>query len=163
MSRKRTSLEARFWPKVDRRGPDECWPWKASTNPDGYGWIRRIADGLMDLAHRVSWELNRGKIPSGMYVLHSCDNPPCVNPGHLWLGTQVDNMADMTRKGRKIGIVGPHGEAHAFAKVTAEQVREIRRIYAEGEISQKALGERYGLTQSPTSQIIRHETWKHVP
>lgn len=100
------SVEARFWAKVDVRGPDECWEWQASTTSSGYGQImvnarpRRITR-----AHRLSWTIANGPIPSGMVVCHRCDNPPCVNPAHLFVATQQDNIADMVRKGR--GFVPP--------------------------------------------------------
>ena len=93
-------LAERFWPKVDVRGPDECWPWRA-TQWRGYGKIGiGGATGTDVRAHRVSWEIHNGPIPAGMLVCHRCDAPSCVNPAHLFLGTQRDNMADMLAKGR---------------------------------------------------------------
>ena len=86
----------RFWDKVDKTG--ECWIWTASKNKKGYG---RFGFGSRaQLAHRVSWLLSNGEIPDGMLACHTCDNPPCVNPSHLWLGTQKDNVVDMSSKGR---------------------------------------------------------------
>lgn len=94
-------LADRFWPKVDRRGPDECWPWKAARRAAGYGKIGRGKSGRgWMLAHRASWELAHGPISSETLVLHRCDNPPCVNPAHLFLGTHADNVHDMVAKGR---------------------------------------------------------------
>lgn len=87
--------EERFWAKVEK-GPD-CWEWKAFRNK-GYG--KFTYNGRMYLAHRLSWILTNGPIPDGLGVLHSCDNPPCVNPDHLFLGTQLDNMRDASNKGR---------------------------------------------------------------
>lgn len=90
---------ASFWAKVERRGPDECWPWVGARKPRGYGNVR--IDGKYRLAHRVAWELATGTtIPSGCIVMHRCDNPPCCNPAHLLMGTMKDNTADMRRKGR---------------------------------------------------------------
>ena len=92
----RKTVEQRFWEKVDKRGPDECWQWTACTGPTGYGTF----DGKR--AHRVSWAWANGRpVPDGLVVCHSCDNPGCVNPAHLWAGTQRDNMHDCIRKGRR--------------------------------------------------------------
>ena len=88
----------RFWAKVDKSG--DCWLWTASKTKEGYGYFR--FDGAMRKAHRMSWLLTNGEIPEGMLVCHTCDNPSCVNPKHLWLGTNRDNMDDMNAKGRHV-------------------------------------------------------------
>ena|SRR6478736_2120937 len=94
----------RFWSYVDKRGPNECWPWVGYTHQQfGYGMISIVTQRPMLLAHRVSLELSGVAIPEGMNVLHRCDNPPCVNPAHLFPGTQADNMRDMQAKGRARG------------------------------------------------------------
>jgi hypothetical protein len=114
----RVPLETRFWSKVDQRGPDECWEWTASRNQFGYGQIMLGAYGTGGkarpfFAHRIAWELIHGPIETGLFVLHRCDNPPCVNPAHLFLGDQSDNMKDAHAKGRTrqtfaIGHKGSH-------------------------------------------------------
>lgn len=111
----------RFWAKVDKRGPDECWPWLAACVKDGYGGLKVYGKTVQ--AHRFSWELAHGcKIPEGKLVQHSCDNPPCCNPKHLFLGTDKTNAMDMVRKDR-----------HGMIKLTSATVIKIRTLYREGK------------------------------
>jgi len=152
--------KARFWSKVNRGGPDECWEWQAYriTQRGGYGHIRWKVDGrwAMVRAHRVAWELTHG--PAGdLGVLHACDNPPCCNPAHLFLGTQQSNMRDKIRKGRHL-----RGEQAPGARLTADDVRRIRRLYANGNISQRAIAERYAVGQGLISMIILRKRWAHI-
>ena len=145
---------ARFWAKVNTStDPNECWAWGGYITPGGYG---RTCWG--ESAHRRAYELSVGAIPEGMLVCHHCDNPVCVNPSHLFVGTPADNMADKARKGRG----QTRGELNRHARLTVEQVREIRRLYALGGISQTALAYQFGIRQSALSALIRHETWKHI-
>ena len=153
------SIAERFWPKVDKRGVDECWKWLASTQKFGYGTFN--LRGKIQLAHRISWMLHNGPIPKGKgyhgtCVLHHCDNPPCVNPKHLFLGTNNDNMADKVKKGR---IANNIGEQNCNAKLTWEQVCEIRVRYAKGGITQTKLGDEFGVTNQNISDIIRGKLW----
>lgn len=124
----------RFWPKVDRRGPDECWPWKGSRRGFGHGQIGGAGGrGTSPVgAHRVSWEIHYGPVPIGLCVCHRCDNPPCVNPSHLFLGTHADNVADKVAKGRGRAASRP-GAGNPNAKLTESDVAEIRRRLLTGE------------------------------
>jgi hypothetical protein len=120
---------ARFWSKVDRRGPDECWPWLGHLDDGGYG---RVGRGHF-VASRVAWELhNEAQVPEGQRVLHSCDNPPCMNPAHLWAGTQKDNVQDAISKGRAPHLVMQptckrgHARTEATTYVTPNGKRQCR-------------------------------------
>ena len=151
----RKTLEERLWDKVSRRGEDDCWEWSAYSI-DGYG---RIYDkGRLVLAHRVSWEINNGPIPSDMHCLHKCDNPSCVNPGHLFLGDHSDNMRDMGAKGRSRASLGGTNDN---SKLTEESVIEIRRMAACGN-DHKWLASLYGVMPSCISKIVTYRTWSHI-
>lgn len=168
-------LTDRFWSKVDRgTDPQACWLWTAGVFRAGYGHFS--GPGGQDIkAHRFSWELHRGPIPNGLWVLHNCpdgDNPRCVNPDHLWLGTNTENTADREAKGRT--ATGdrsgsrlhperlPRGSDVAISRLTEVQVLEIRRRYAAGGVSQTALAEQFSVTQTAISLVIRRRTWRHV-
>jgi hypothetical protein len=133
-----------------------CWFWLGCLNGDGYGGIKIAGRSL--LAHRASWETFNGPIPDGLCVLHRCDIPCCVNPDHLFIGTQLENIEDRTRKGRgrKIGYAG---EAHPLAIMTAEDVKTIRASQEQQDV----LAGRYGVSQAHISNIVRRKKWKHVP
>lgn len=147
---------ARFWSKVDcSGGPDSCWIWTAGRS-GGYGTFRFPGETK---AHRVAWILTSGKIPGGLHVLHSCDNPPCCNPNHLRCGTHADNMSDMAAKKRSRS---PRGEGVSIAKLTEADIPVIRRLYAEDGLSQQAIADRYGVSQEAISCVVRRDTWKHV-
>ena len=145
------SLEERFWSKVDKGGPDECWLWQAAT--DGWGYGRSSVRGKTKLAHRVSYELEKGPIPEGLCVCHSCDVPPCVNPQHLFVGTQQDNITDRYKKGRSAS-----GEKHGRAKLTDFEVRLIRA----SDKPQRELAVDFGVGQQQVSHIKNHKRWTHI-
>lgn len=148
---KRGSLEDRFWPKVDVRGPEECWPWMAGTDGHGYGVIWDLDLRRMEKAPRVAFRLAGGVLLDGQEACHTCDNPPCCNSRHLFAGTQQENIADMHRKGR-----GGHpnfvGETHPNAKLSNADVAEIRRRYVPRQNS-AALAVEFGVTRTAISQI----------
>jgi hypothetical protein len=146
-------------------GPaDTCWPWAAARDRDGYG-VLSGPNRKQLRAHRVAWMLAVGPIPDGLHVLHRCDNPPCVNPAHLWLGTNADNSADMARKGRAAtGLANgaytqadrrPRGEAHGRAKLTDADVAAIRAAYGSGE-AQADIARRYNVGRAHVWRIV-HE------
>src|SRR5262245_2926568 len=209
MAKPKSPLEPRFWSKVSKTDPDKCWWWVASIDVNGYGQflVNRGQLGYqstsMAKAHSVAWLLTNGAIPDGMYLCHTCDMPRCVNPSHLFLGTQKDNMRDCVDKNRHgFGRVGqpiyytidhvrkiidaytsgtPVAEitrhhlisrthltrilkrhkiplrqrGDAMRKLTDTEVTQIRQLHAMGNISQIALGERFGVTQGAIGLIVR--------
>lgn len=148
-------LEQRFWPKVKKT--PTCWIWTGSKNRLGYGDIRIQNTTLRKRykAHRLSYILNKGEIPGGLFVCHSCDNPSCVNPNHLWLGTMQDNMADMVKKGRQ-----NKGERNGHAKLSNKQAREIRQLYKTGDFTQLQLAKRYGISDGQVCDLVNNKTYK---
>lgn len=148
---------ARFMTKVDQG--DECWMWKGGRYNTDYG--RFCANARMYLAHRASYEIFVGPIPEGAFILHSCDNPPCVNPAHLRAGDHRENMADMKERGRaKSPCLA--GERHPHARLSEDDVREIRRRYASGKESQQRIADDFGVRQTLISQIVLRQAWRHV-
>ena len=153
----RKSIEERFWPKVNKNGTDGCWFWTASTNSSGYGQIGLGGhDGPPVAAHRVSWEIHNGPIPEGNFygttlVCHHCDEPLCVNPDHLFLGTQFDNMRDASKKGRM---------KNPAAKLNDRSVGQIRSHLATGKVRQDVIAAMYGVCQQTISDISTRKTYK---
>jgi hypothetical protein len=136
--------------------PDGCHEWQGNKFQSGYGRIK--VGGREHRAHRFIWTCAVGPIPDGKLVLHRCDNPPCVRLDHLFLGTNADNSADMANKGRasrNLTKVYASGEMHHNAKLSDEQVLELRRRYEAGGLNQAALAIQYGVSQALVSQIVR--------
>lgn len=152
-----TTFLSRFESKINRHSESGCWLWTGATT--GRGKYRHGSVGLPRLratakASRVAWELYRGRIPDGLQVLHSCDNPLCVNPEHLFLGTHAENMADMKEKGRST-----HGEKSARAKLTREQVFAIR----QSTEAHTVMAKQFGVPHHAIRQIRKGTTWPDVP
>lgn len=156
-------LKDRFWGKVDTsEGTEACWTWLAVKNEKGYGRIWSLPHGRQIYAHRAAWELEVGPIGEGLFVCHKCDNPACVNPAHLFLGTARENTRDATRKGRLVNPPVRVGEDNRKAKLTEKQVQEIRCKYAEG-CTQNKLACEYGVAQAHISQVVLGKVWKTNP
>lgn len=160
------ALTERFWAKVQKGEPDSCWLWTGACYLSGYGklYAGRV-DGKMlaHYAHRLSWELDHGHpVPDAGKILHRCDNPPCVNPAHLYLGTPADNARDRgeRRRGKEHR---QHGEANDNAKLTEVQVRaiivELQRLPRR---SQASIAEQFGIKQPQVSRIMRRVNWAHL-
>lgn len=153
-SKDHTPLVDRFFAKLGF-GSSDCWYWMAYTDPAGYGIF--IANGE-NKAHRTSYKLFKGEIPQGMKVMHKCDTRCCVNPDHLVLGTQADNVKDMVKKGRNKTVPKP-GAANPMARATNEVVAAIRSEVKAGAL-QIAMAEKYKLSKMTVSRIVRMESWK---
>lgn len=177
----------RFWAKVDK-SPIGCWIWTAAKLTGGHGYFRFM--GKMVRAHRVSWLIHNGEIPPGKCVLHNCpggDNPACVNPDHLWLGTQLENIEDARVKGqvqsgdnhhsrrhpenvqrgdnhhsRRNPETISHGSCHKLAKLTEEKVMSIRSKYSTGLFTQKQLAAENGVSKGLITNVVLRKCWKHI-
>ena len=180
---KNGTREERFWEHAERGSEDDCWEWQGYRTSKGYG---RMQVNYISLgAHRLSWEIHNGPVPDGLLVCHRCDNPPCVNPEHLFVGTCVDNAQDMLAKGRATtgasngAHTQPHrrprgdrngarthpekwrrGEAVNGAKLTESSVREIRRL--AGTASTYRLADKFGVSPATVQRTIARKTWRHV-
>ena len=151
------NLQERFDAQYEIVEPEGCWVWTGSLDRHGYGRIR--SEGPQLQAHRASWELHKGPVPKGegyhgICVLHRCDNPPCVNPIHLFLGSHTINMVDKVEKGRS-----PRGETHGKTKLTDLQVVEIRAL--AGTMLQREIGARFGVSQTHVGRLISQQRRPH--
>jgi HNH endonuclease len=155
----KASLASRFWKKVVvSADEDDCWGWIGCTVKK-YGYIQKVQNGEGRIyAHRVSWVLHNGPIPDGMWVLHKCDNQPCCNPRHLFVGTPKDNGADMSIKGRS---KAPKGDDCVRRKLDSGQVAEIRLRHAAGE-TRKSLAQEFGVCVPHVCDIVNRRTWRHL-
>ena len=148
----------RFWGYVDKEisttfyNGSRCWEWIAGYTTNGYGKIKKI-DGESRYAHRFSYELTYGKIIGGLLVCHHCDNHPCVNPEHLFLGTQKDNIDDMVQKGRSAT-----GEKNGMCRLSDAQVDEIRLLYSGGNITQRTLAKQFDVSQMNICFIVNNKS-----
>lgn len=181
-----STIEERFWAKVDRRGPDECWEWTGHRLKAGYG--RFGSSGRFPCGqstHRIAWHVSIGAIPAGLMVCHRCDNPPCCNPAHLFLGMAADNTHDMLNKRRcptgenhysrtkpELVIRGDRhylrknpervfGSANPFAKLDEDAVSSIKSELVSGR-SQSAVARQFNVSVSTINLIARGKTWRHV-
>ena len=147
----------RFWNKVDKKSDDECWGWHGVG--DQYGRCRIRIMGKKYLSYRVSWVIHHGDIPEGLCVCHTCDNPVCTNPAHLFLGSQRDNILDMEEKGRALHLAG---EQHYKSKLTEKEVVEILQKYVPFVYTTGMLAKEYGVERTTISCIINGKTWKYI-
>lgn len=152
---RKTNRHAQLYDRTERK-PNGCIEWTGYRSPKGYGEIK--VDGKMVKTHRQAWMLSGGPIPPGMQVLHRCDNPPCVNPDHLFLGTNLDNVADRVEKGRSARLLG---ERATSAKLTEADVRAIRRMASLGMTNMEIAAE-FNVSNQNVSQIVLRRTWKEI-
>jgi hypothetical protein len=146
-----------FWSHVTKS--DGCWIWTAARDQRGYGCFRW--NGRLVKAHRVAWMIERGPIGDGLHACHRCDNPPCVRPDHIFLGTASDNMRDAYTKGRLRAPDGPRGETHHKARLTAIQVVEVRSLLAGRALRHREIATMYGVGRTTITAIAQGKNWKH--
>jgi len=149
-------LLERFWMNVNK-ATEGCWVWRGGKTGAGYGALQENKKFI--LAHRLSYEIHNGAIPEGMVVCHKCDNPSCVNPDHLFIGTQAENMLDKKNKGRAKGA--HKGGEHALAKLDSAKVCEIRNLMASG-VKHREITKKYKISMSTLTDIKSGKTWGHL-
>ena len=162
MSFNSPTLEKRFWPKVKKGGPDECWEWQGSLDGHGYGKISSFRNQSPYRAHRVSYFLHHGHLSRSLDVCHRCDNPKCVNPAHLFAGTHAENMADLAKKGYANDLAkGKPGELNNSAKLTLKDVSEIKKQLALG-VTARAIAKNYPVCPSMIRRIATGKAWRNA-
>ena len=150
-------LAKRFWAKVVKKSDPDCWLWTGCKDSNGYGRISVGGrSGKPELAHRISYTLSIGKIPSGLHIRHKCDNPSCVNPNHLEAGTHAENMADFNRRGH-----GNRGEKNGGSVLTPAEVKEIKSRLGRGESPSK-ICKSYSVCRSAIERIKNRNGWGHL-
>lgn len=150
----------RFWSKVDKKGHDECWPWLGIKNKKGYGQFNLNPERRAATASRLAWELHNGRlVPDGLFILHSCDNPPCCNPAHLSPGTHTQNMRDSWLRGRK----APNGERGSGAKITEEKAIMLIHAWPLFKGKRNAFCRIHGISYATGYFLLKGYTWKHIP
>lgn len=165
----RTYMRGPFWTKVNKDGPvirpelGSCWVWLASTDSHGYGKVMHPQTKRLVKAHRHSWELEVGPIPPGLWVLHKCDNPPCLRPSHLFLGTHIDNTEDKVKKGRSKTARIPRGANHTATFLTDDMVRAMRYQFIVEKTGVAEIARQRGLKLSHVLKIIQRIRWMHIP
>jgi hypothetical protein len=148
---------AKFWSHVQIGRPQDCWPWLRGRDGKGYGAF--AYRGRVLIASRLAWAIEHGSVPQDMQVLHTCDNPPCCNPRHHYLGSHESNVADRVARKRQ---TTHRGASNVRAKLTAEQVAELLDLYHVHDWLQRDLAERYGISQRTVSAIVRRESYREV-
>lgn len=145
-----------FWARTQKKDFNDCWEWKGGKYTFGHGCLR--VNGKMTGSHRFSYEIHKGKIPEGMFVCHKCDNPSCVNPEHLFLGTIQDNNRDRKNKGRTHCLKGEKNPAAILDRNDVIQIRDLISI----KMSQKEIAKLYGVSQAMISEIKNKKSWSHI-
>lgn len=155
------SVECRFFSYVVKGSHQDCWDWTGARSKAGYG-VLNIGNGKLDYAHRMMFALSCGDIPDGLHVCHRCDNPRCINPSHLFLGTARDNVHDMWAKGRQQTYANAKkGSGLPQAKTTEEVVKKAKRLLAQ-RVPREEVAHICSLTIHQIHQIAQGKTWKHV-
>jgi len=165
INRLQKTYSERFWKRIKTGNPDECWPWSGAHNEHGYGSVCK--DGVLRKAHRVAWELTFGKIPEGKWVLHKCDNPPCCNPNHLYIGTIVENTKDAIerkrfRSGDQHWMKKHIGSANPNTKLKEETVRLVLLEASQKLLNANQISKKFNIPRTTLRRIIDRVTWKHV-